>query len=87
MHALAIKLTIILMLSAIAGLTLSGIATIEQNVQAQNMTNASNLTGIENVSSNASVTARLDLPAAEPEPGDYPIPSPTDEWRMEKVSK
>jgi hypothetical protein len=79
MHALAIKLTIILMLSAIAGLTLSGIATIEQNVQAQKMTNASNLPGIENVSSSASVTARLDLPAAEPEPGDYPTPSPTDE--------
>ena len=79
MHALAIKLTIILMLSAIAGLTLSGSATIEQKCPSSKCDKCSNLTGIENVSSNASVTARLDLPAAEPEPGDYPIPSPTDE--------
>lgn len=54
-------------------------AIIEQDVNAQNMTNASNLTGVENDSSSASVTARLNVSSPEPEPEDYPTPSPTDE--------
>ena len=49
---------------------------IEQDVNAQNMSNA---TGVENGSSSASVTARLDISSPEPEPEDYPIPSPTDQ--------
>jgi hypothetical protein len=59
---------------------------IEQNVEAQKMTNASNLTGIEN-SSSASVTARLDVPAPEPEPGDYPthLRLMNDLWKSERV--
>ncbi len=40
------------------------------------ITNASNLTGIENDSSNASVTARLNISTPQPEPEDYPTPSP-----------
>ena len=52
---------------------------IEQNVNAQNMTNTSNLTGIENDSNSASVTSRLNISLPEPEPEDYPTPSPTDE--------
>jgi hypothetical protein len=64
---------------SLLSLMINGTATIEQSIEAQNMTNANNLTGIENDSSSASVTARLDVPAPEPEPGDYPTPSPTDE--------
>jgi hypothetical protein len=51
---------------------------IEQDVHAQNMTNASNFTGVGNDSSSASVTARLNISSPEPEPEDYPIPSPTE---------
>ena len=64
---------------AMASLMVDSSTLIEQDVNAQNMTNASRLTGVENDSSSASVTARLDISSPEPEPEDYPTPSPTDQ--------
>ena len=59
-----------------------GISTlIEQQVSAQNMTNANagNLTRVLIDSSSESVTARLNISSPEPESEDYPTPSPTDQ--------
>jgi hypothetical protein len=64
---------------AMASLMVDSSTLIEQDVNAQNMTNASRLTGGENDSSSASVTARLNISSPEPEPEDYPTPSPSDQ--------
>lgn len=76
MHKL-LELTVIG--AVIANLMVGSSTLIEQDVNAQNLTNATNLTGVENDSSSASVTARLNVSSPEPEPEDYPTPSPTDE--------
>ncbi|MGH9911279.1 MAG: hypothetical protein ACRD4J_01945 [Nitrososphaeraceae archaeon] len=79
MHKL-LELTVFVIIGAvIANLMVGSSTLIEQDVNAQNLTNASNLTGVENDSSSASVTARLNVSSPEPEPEDYPTPSPTDE--------
>jgi hypothetical protein len=79
MHKL-FELTVFVIIGAvIANLMVGSSTLIEQDVNAQNMTNASNLTGVENDSSSASVSARLNVSSPEPEPEDYPTPSPTDE--------
>jgi hypothetical protein len=79
MHKL-LELTVFVIIGAvIANLMVGSSTLIEQDVNAQNLTNASNLTGFENDSSSASVTARLNVSSPEPEPEDYPTPSPTDE--------
>jgi hypothetical protein len=64
---------------AMASLMVDSSTLIEQDVNAQNMTNASRLTGGENDSSSASVTARLNISSPEPEPEDYPTRSPSDQ--------
>ena len=79
MHKL-LELTFFVIIGAvIANLMVGSSALIEQDVNAQNMTNASNLTGVENDSSSASVIVRLNVSSPEPELEDYPTPSPTDE--------
>jgi hypothetical protein len=79
MHKL-LELTVFVIIGAvIANLMVGSSTLIEQDVNAQNLTNASNLTGVENDSSSASVTARLNVSSPEPELEDYPTPSPTDE--------
>ena len=79
MHKL-LELTIFVIVGAvIANLMVGSSTLIEQDVNGQNMTNASNLTGVENGSSSANVTARLNVSSHEPEPEDYPTPSPTDQ--------
>ena len=79
MHKL-LELTVFVIIGAvIANLMVGSSALIEQDVNAQNMTNASNLTGVENDSSSASVAVRLNVSSPEPELEDYPTPSPTDE--------
>jgi hypothetical protein len=75
-----LELTVFIIIGmAISSLMVGSSTLIEQDVNAQNMTNASRLTGVENDSSSASVTARLNISSPEPEPEDYPTPSPTDE--------
>lgn len=75
-----LKLIVFVIIGAtMANLMVGSRTLIEQDVNAQNMTNASNLTGVENDSNSASVTARLNVSSPEPEPEDYPTPSPTDE--------
>lgn len=74
-----LKLIVFVIIGAtMANLMVGSRTLIEQDVNAQNMTNASNLTGVENDSNSASVTARLNVSSPEPEPEDYPTPSPTD---------
>jgi hypothetical protein len=79
MHKL-LELSVFVIIGAvIANLMVGSSTLIEQDVNAQNLTNASNLTGVENDSSSASVTARPNVSSPEPELEDYPTPSPTKE--------
>jgi hypothetical protein len=73
------KLLELIVLIVIAGVEMANLMVVGHDVKAQNMTNASNLTGVENDSSSASDTARLYISSPEPEPDDYPTPSPTDQ--------
>ena len=64
---------------AILTIAISALSGGDMSLEAQNMSNVSNFTGVENVSSSGSVAAKLNISTPEPEPDDYPAPSPTDE--------